>query len=120
MCEALPGCLHGTCENVRKNFSDLRYKINVCFVQGTKPHTCACKEGWMGHLCDRPVCSHGCDEKNGFCKKVDSCKKWFFEIILLFYAWFFAAGDLPVPRGVLWAQLHTVPNILALPGIKGK
>ena len=35
-CEALPGCLHGTC--------------------GDRPHTCQCEDTWEGILCDEPVC----------------------------------------------------------------
>ncbi len=77
------------------------------------------RDGWATSATGRFVATVA-TRRTGSAKRLIVVKKWFFEIILLFYAWFFAAGDLPVPRGVLWAQLHTVPNILALPGIKGK
>ncbi len=39
-------------------------------ISQDEPSTCECLSGWEGPLCDRPVCSDGCHEENGFCEEV--------------------------------------------------
>ena len=40
----------------------------------TKEGEMVCRPGWEGTLCERPVCSPGCDSRHGFCEKPGECK----------------------------------------------
>ncbi len=118
----LPAALRLHARDVRKRacIAQFPFYFLNCFsrfLQGTKPHTCQCKKGWTGHLCDKPVCSEGCDKKNGYCKKVRIFFKKMREITFFFFLC--SARDLPVPQGLLRPQLQAVQHLLVLPGRTG-
>merc|ERR1719186_2547894 len=50
---ALPGCKHGVAKSSREH--------------------CVCDDGWMGDLCDIPICKESCSERNGHCEEPGQC-----------------------------------------------